>query len=275
MNQLATTFSSTGRVLRSIRPLTNDQIQSVAPSIFAEGAHESRSDRYTYIPTGVVLAGLRKEGFEPFMVCQARTRDPGRRDYAKHMIRFRHASQIDGQEANEIILINAHDGSSSYQMLAGVFRFVCQNGLVCGDVMDDLRVRHQGDLVDQVIEGAHYILAGFNRVDASKGRMRTIMLHPDEQAAFTTAALSLRYEAESPVGVHQVLNPRRMDDVSQNLWPTFNVVQENLVRGGLRGTNPNNKRVTTRAVKGIDTNVKLNQALWILAERMAELKQAA
>jgi len=66
-----------------------------------------------------------------------------------------------------------------------------------------------------------------------------------------------------------------MDDVSQNLWPTFNVVQENLVRGGLRGTNPNNKRVTTRAVKGIDTNVKLNQALWILAERMAELKQAA
>jgi hypothetical protein len=30
-------------------------------------------------------------------------------------------------EANEIILINSHDGASSYQMLAGVFR-LCPAG---------------------------------------------------------------------------------------------------------------------------------------------------
>lgn len=35
------------------------------------------------------------------------------------MIRLRHASQIEGREANEIILLNSHDGTSSYQMLAG------------------------------------------------------------------------------------------------------------------------------------------------------------
>jgi hypothetical protein len=38
------------------------------------------------------------------------------------MLRLRHASQINGAEANEIILLNSHDGTSSYQMLAGQFR---------------------------------------------------------------------------------------------------------------------------------------------------------
>ena len=78
---------------------------------------------------------LRQEGFEPFMVCQTRVRHEGRRDFTKHMLRLRHASQINGREANEIILLNSHDGTSSYQMLAGMFRFVCSNGLVCGDTV--------------------------------------------------------------------------------------------------------------------------------------------
>ena len=34
-----------------------------APSIFAAGKHESRSERYAYIPTIDVLRGLQKEGF--------------------------------------------------------------------------------------------------------------------------------------------------------------------------------------------------------------------
>ena len=76
------------------------------------------------------------------MVTQTRVRHDDRRDYTKHMIRLRHASQINGREANEIILLNSHDGTSSYQMLAGMFRFVCSNGLVCGDTVADVRVPH-------------------------------------------------------------------------------------------------------------------------------------
>ena len=74
------------------------------------------------------------------MVTQTRVRDEGRREHTKHMIRLRHASQINGAEANEIVLLNSHDGTSSYQMLAGMFRFVCSNGLVCGDTVADVRV---------------------------------------------------------------------------------------------------------------------------------------
>ena len=45
------------------------------------------------------------------------------------MIRMRHARrQVQTRpEANEIILINSHDGASSYQLLSGMFR-LCPAG---------------------------------------------------------------------------------------------------------------------------------------------------
>lgn len=72
-------------VLRSDYPLSDDQIHRVAPSIFADAPHESRSQRYAYIPTAAVLTELRKEGFQPFMATQTRVRDEGKREHTKHM----------------------------------------------------------------------------------------------------------------------------------------------------------------------------------------------
>ena len=120
---LAARFARNTHVFRSDSPLGEEQMRAVAPSIFATGKHASRSERYAYIPTIDVLRGLRKEGFEPFMVAQSKSRVEGKSEYTKHMIRMRHAAQANARpEANEIILINSHDGASSYQMLAGVFR---------------------------------------------------------------------------------------------------------------------------------------------------------
>lgn len=115
--QLASRFASCSPLLRSEHPLSDDQIRRVAPSIYAEDKHDSRSERYSYIPTSAVLTKLRAEGFQPFMVCQTRVRDEGKREHTKHLLRLRHASQINGREANEIILLNSHDGSSTYLML--------------------------------------------------------------------------------------------------------------------------------------------------------------
>ena len=169
-------------------------MRRAAPSIFAEGKHGSRSERYTYIPTIDVLRGLRQEGFEPFMVAQSKSRIEGKTEFTKHMIRMRHAGQVNTRpEANEIILINSHDGASSYQMLAGVFRFVCCNGLVVGDVTNDIRIPHKGNIQDEVIEGAFRVLEDFEVVDASTDSMKALPLQREEQQAFATAALALRY----------------------------------------------------------------------------------
>ena len=273
--KLASRFSYRSPVLRSDHPLSDDQIRTVAPSIFAETPHESRSQRYSYIPTAAVLTELRKEGFQPFMVCQTRVRHEDRRDYTKHMLRLRHASQIDGTEANEIILLNSHDGTSSYQMLAGMFRFVCQNGLVCGDTFADVRVPHKGNVTDHVIEGAYEVLDGFERVQHSRDAMHAVTLDDGEAEVFARSALTLKYDDRGkslPITESQVLRPRRFDDNGSDLWSVFNRVQENLVKGGLTSRTANGCKRQTRPVQGIDQNLRLNRALWLLAEGLRQLK---
>lgn len=273
--QLASRFAPRSPILRADHPLSDDQIRAVAPSIFAENPHESRSQRYTYIPTATVLAELRHEGFEPFMVCQTRVKHEDRRDFTKHMIRLRHASQINDTEANEIILLNSHDGTSSYQMLAGMFRFVCQNGLVCGDTVSDVRVPHKGNVTHQVIEGAYEVLDSFERAQESRDAMRGVTLNADESYLFARSALALKYDDPGkplPITEMQVLKPRRCDDNRADLWSMFNRAQENLVKGGLSSRSASGRRQQTRPVQGIDQNLRLNRALWMLAEGLRQLK---
>jgi hypothetical protein len=280
---LATRFAHNTRVLRTDSPLTEDQMRDAAPSVFAEGKHASRSERYSYIPTIDVLRGLRKEGFEPFMVAQGRSRVEGKAEFTKHMVRLRHAAQVQTRsEANEIILINSHDGASSYQLLAVAFRFVCHNGLVVGDVVEDIRIPHKGNIQAEVIEGAFRVLDEFETVQEHTEAMKALQLEAPEEIAFATAALALRFGERSveeagghrpaPVTAEQLNEARRIEDVGHNLWATFQRVSENVMRGGQQGRSSKGRRLQTRPVAAIDRSVSLNRALWMLAEEMRKIK---
>lgn len=268
--------------LRSAQPITLDAMRRVAPSIFAEHAHDSRSARYTYIPTVHVLERLLAEGFRVFEVGQSRTRDTSRREFTRHMVRMRQdvGPAVVGKEVPEVVLINSHDGTSSYQLLAGMFRFVCANGMVVPSALvDDIRVPHTGDIAGRVIEGAFTVVESFEKVRDNAERMKAITLDAREADVFARAAIVAKYgEPEAahphPVTTSQVLNSRRYDDNGADLWRTFNRVQENLIRGGLRTRSATGRRMATRGVQGITESVKLNQALWQLADEMAKLKAA-
>ena len=277
-------FGSGGAILRAKHePLTDDAIMAAVPSIYAQEAHSSRSAKFQYIPTIDVLNGLRAEGFMPFEVRQGGSRDMEKRGFTKHMIRLRHIGVgAVGDSQRELILVNAHDGTSSYRLMSGVFRMVCSNGLVAaiGD-MQELRVPHKGNIIGEVIEGAYRVIADGARVDANIASMRALELTQDEQRAFAAAALEFRFgeDKESPISADTALKARREADVGADLWRTFNRVQENLVQGGQRyvqrdaqGYVVANRR--TQPVNSIDGNVKLNRALWTLANKMQELKAA-
>lgn len=261
------------------KALTNEQLFRVAPSIFAEAPHDSRSSRYQFIPTVHILNGLRKEGFEPFAAQQTIVRDPSRGAFAKHLVRLRHQNHYGKEgagDANEIVLLNSHDGSSSYQMMAGYYRFICTNGLVLGDTFHDVRVRHQGDnLIENVIEGAYEVLETFHLVDEHKALMQQTRLTQDGEEAFAETALSFKYDTESapaPITARQILRPKRTADMSNDVWTVFNRVQEHLLGGGQMGRTKTGRRMTTRAVTGIDSNVRLNRALWSIAEAFTNKK---
>ncbi|EGM1539512.1 DUF945 domain-containing protein [Salmonella enterica] len=268
--RLASRFGRINQIRRD-RPLTREELMQYTPSVFGEDKHASRSDRYSYIPTITLLENLRREGFEPFFACQSRVRDPGRRDYTKHMLRLRRAGQITGQQVPEIIILNSHGGESSFQLLPGVFRSVCTNSLVCGQSFGEIRVPHRGDIVGKVIEGAYEVLGVFDRVEEKREAMQSLLLPPPAQQALAKAALTYRFgEEHQPVAATQILTPRRYEDRKDDLWSVFNRIQENLLKGGLPGRTAKGKRSHTRAVNGIDGDVKLNRALWVMAEQMQQ-----
>jgi hypothetical protein len=73
---LASRFNRRAPVIRAAHGiLTENQIRTIVPSIFAQEAHDSRSSRYTYIPTIEVVRGLGRESFHPTFACQASPRD--------------------------------------------------------------------------------------------------------------------------------------------------------------------------------------------------------
>lgn len=268
--RLASRFGRINQIRRD-RPLTRDELMTHVPSVFGSDKHASRSARYTHIPTITVLENLQREGFEPFFACQTRVRDQGKREHTKHMLRLRRTGQIVGQQVPEIILLNSHDGSSSYQMLPGLFRGVCTNGLVCGQSFGEVRVPHKGDVVGKVIEGAYEVLGVFDRVEEKRDAMQSLLLPPPAQHALAKAALTYRFgEEHQPVTESQVLSPRRWQDESNDLWTVYNRLQENLSKGGLSGRSVQGKRSRTRAINGIDGDIKLNRALWVMAEKLQQ-----
>jgi hypothetical protein len=278
---------------RSRNAITRDEMRRVAPSIFAVEAHASRSDRYTQIPTIQILEGLEREGFQVVEVAQSRARDVTRREFTRHVVKMRrgqhefgrpgeHVFRDDREEIPEVCLVNSSDGSSSYQMFAGLFRLLCNNGLMvaCG-VSSEIRIPHTGNVLDRVIEGAYTVVADFDKVRDNAGRMKGITLEAPEAEAFARAAIVAKYgELEEgrtnyPITPAQALEVRRHGDEGGNLWRTFNRVQENLIRGGQRAARtPTGRRQKTRPVEGITQNVQLNRALWTLADEMAKLKAA-
>ena len=279
---------------RNGEPLDNGALLAAVPSIFAVEAHESRSDRFVPIPTIDIVNGLRREGFQPFFAQQARTRDESRRDYTRHVIRMRHESlaRADG-EAFEIILTNANDGTAAYQMLPGFFRFVCMNGLFAGDAFEAVKVRHTGNAMHDVIEGAYTVLEEAPRLTDAVDRFKGIDLNPVQRNAFARLAHIARFpaaweadesgrpqliEGKAPVEPQALLRPRRYADNGADLWTTFNVVQENTVKGGQRGriqgSNGRARNASVRAVKGIGQATDLNRTLWTLADELAALATA-
>lgn len=268
------------------RAMTEDEMREVAPSIFAVTAHESRSERFKPIPTIELLRALTKEGFVPVGAKQSRSRIEGKAEFTKHLIRLRRIddgkSYSVGDNVCEILLKNANDGTSAYELMAGLFSIRCLNSLVAQVcTLEAIKVRHSGDVAGKVIEGTYTVLNEAEKVLAAPHDWSGIKLNGEEQAIFANAAHMLRFgdadgETSTLIKPEQLLIPRRYDDKANDLWTTFNVIQENTIKGGLRGVSRDAfgrpRRAKSRAVNGIDQDIKLNKALWTLSQRMAELK---
>ena len=256
--------------------LSAEQLHRDAPSIYASAPWRGMSDRYKFVPTSSVIDILRSHGFHPVKAMQSRSRIEGKGEFTRHMLRFRHDSHlraaIVGEETPELVLSNAHDGTSAYRLMAGIFRLVCGNGLTVQSAdFGSISVKHAGgaDFHERIIDATYQVVEEMPRTMEKIGEWKQIDLTAKQREAFAAAALELK--GNSQITPAQLLAPRRSEDKKPDVWTTANVVQEHLIKGGLQGVaSTGRRRMTTRPVKSVSEDLRLNRALWTLTEKLAE-----
>ncbi|MCC6807065.1 MAG: DUF932 domain-containing protein [Deltaproteobacteria bacterium] len=258
--------------------LTSNELEHMAPSVFAAGAAPTTSRRYAFVSTAEVISVLGRQGFHPVAAQEKRVRKAERSGFQAHVIRFRRTNDTQplmvGDSIFEIVLRTAHDGTSAFDFSAGLFRLLCLNGLVApSGQFGGFSVKHVGYAARDVVHGIESMLDDLPALAASVHAMQEVSLTEPEQTLFAESAGRLRWGAEVPVTSEQLLRPKRREDIGQSVWTTFNVVQEHLLRGGDRGRSANGRRAYTRAVQGVDSGTRLNRELWALAEAMTKLKR--
>lgn len=280
-------YSPKGASLRGTarQELSNEVLLAKAPSVFAEAQHKSRSARYSMIPTISVVDALRDAGWKPVSAREQTVRNATRKGFQKHEIRFALSTSLKGDDLRvgdsliEVVMTNSHDGSSAYQMQAGIYRPVCSNGMiVCESMFSKVSVRHVDLDPQEIIDVTAEVVESAPTIGAQVDKFRGTQLEEPIREAFAKEALVLRCGLESPdeiaekapIEASALLTPKRREDTGNDLWSTLNVIQENVIRGGQkdwRKRKANGKRFAkTRAVKGIDQDQKLNKALFRIAE---------
>ena len=248
------------------------QPQPHLPSaVFAASPGPNVSSRYGFVSTREVLQGLEHSGFQVVKAVQHRVREGFIAEHARHVLRLRHESaRLElGEYVPEVVILNSHDGSSAYQISVGLFRLVCLNGLVVGNPWGSVRVRHTKHQVEAVVDASLELIAAAPRARETVAALQAVQLEPVERAAFAEAASALRWDTPTlPVAPERLLEARRREDAGVDLWTTYNTIQENLIAGGVRSKIGRK----TRGISAPAEDVRLNKSLWLLAERMAQLK---
>ena len=266
------------KTIYGINVLEEADIRRKCSSFYAEEPKSTVSDKYGFINTRDVALGLWQHGWMPKWAEETRSNLATNRGYNRHMIRWAHPDcLLPNGDRVEIVGVNSHNRSSIFRLMAGVFRTVCSNG--CITMSSDFgcfEIRHLGDIMGQVETALNEIGPLTKRIPCKIVEMQETPLRQEEQLILASAAHGYVYtEPETaPIKPHQLLVPRRREDKGNTLWSTYNVIQENIMQGGIRGVLTGH-RTRTRRIRNIDKNVRINQALWELTEKMCELKHAS
>jgi hypothetical protein len=256
--------------------LNESQIREQAKSIFTTKGAPGTSEKYAHISTHQIIQDMEKLGWGVVDVKQVRARkDEG---YQKHLVVFRNNDIFikgeDGDDAYpQVLLTNSHDGKNAFTFTAGLFRMVCENGLViCSKEFENLKIRHYGydfeelkNVIGTIVEKLPLTVESMNTFKKKKLRKEQI----DE---FAKKAAAIRFGADQleniTIDYNALVTPTRPEDKGDDLWSVFNVVQEKLVHGMFEYVSGTKLR-KARKIKNFKQDLNLNAKLYELAVEYA------
>lgn len=264
--------------IKSINALTPEKIARYAPSALATTPMPGVSDKYSFVSTMDAVELIQSLGWMPYWADEANVRKDDKEGFQRHIIKFTMGQALTevGQERIDLLLYNSHDRGSAFKLAMGIYRLVCSNGLVVGDDRLSFSHKHIGFDESAFLDSVRAIANNGHKIASKVDDFKSIEMAPNEQGIYAAAAAELITEDVKEINLPDLLTARRWDDRRANdLWTTYNRVQENIIKGGVRRvgrTESGRRKKRLRAVKSIEKDVRLNKALWTLTEKMAEIK---
>lgn len=250
--------------------MTREQLKKVVPSVFTMSPSNSVSEHYTHIPTVKIIDDMHLLGWDVIDAKEVKARKG--QGYQKHLVVFRNQDiMINGEEGDnvypQILLTNSHDGKNAFIFTAGLFRVICENGLVIStQQFEDVKIRHMGYDFEELQKLIHEMVERLPLTVESMNKMKQVQLEEEQALEFAKKAVNIRLEQEEDfdVDLKELLNPTRKGDESKDLWTTLNIVQEKLIHGMFYYRSGSKMR-KARKIKNFQQDKKINQKLFNLA----------
>lgn len=261
--------------MENLKALSREDLRRLAPQVFNHQVSPKLTDKYVHIPTDTIVEDMEKLGWFPYQVKTVKARKSSG-EMAKHLIQFFNPDiKINNEEGKidmypNLLLINSHDGSTSVRFEMGVFRLVCENGLVIKSKdFGGFKMRHMGYNFEDLRTHINELVKTLPNVVDNLNKFSQIVMSPEEQKDFVKKVIEARFDEEKVLPQNEIENlliPIRKEDEGDNLWVIMNRLQEKLTRGDFSYLNAKGKLRKTRAIKNFTKDTEMNMKLWSIAE---------
>jgi hypothetical protein len=233
-------------------------ITQISP-LTATAPSERVSSKYKFISSAQFIADMQSQGWE----LKNNTAN-SRTGLGKHSMRFRNPLlTLSNGDFLDIVVLNSHDGTTSFQLSLGIYRLVCSNGLVVGrDIVQPVFIRHVGYAAEKVQTAINALLSQAEKVNELVDRLQARTLTIEEYTQFCNVALQARGLQAHKVSVEQFHIPRRDADSGMNAWSVFNRIQEYTVNGYPIVDLEEHRQKRVRALTGAKAQIDVNKTLF-------------
>jgi hypothetical protein len=254
--------------------LSTSQIKERAKSVFTETAGPGTSEKFTHIPTHKVIDDMDQLGWKVVDAKEVKARVKSSIGFQKHLVVFRNPDVvINGEDGDtvfpQILLTNSNDGKNAFTFTAGLFRMVCENGLVVStQEFENVKMRHMGYTFEELQKQIRAMVEQLPLTVESMNKMKGIQLSDDQAKELAKKALTTRFEDDQvdamKIDLDKLLEPTRDEDKGSDLWSVFNVIQEKILEGDFTYMSGAKIR-KARKVKNFKQDLEINQKLFAMA----------
>jgi Domain of unknown function (DUF932) len=216
---------------------------TITGSFVQDQAHLTKSAKFVAIQPSQIAEALQPSGFELVSLKSGKAKNEDRQNHQTTIARYRSNHELTIGGAHMDLVFKVPHLYGSLQAFVGTYRVICSNGLVTGTkFFEAQRIRHQGDALAQLETLIPTLVSKHDQLVDTIQEMSARNVTPVQVAEFVREVAHMRLGVESSLAESSIkaiqysdlMRVWRSADAGQDAFSVLNVVQENVMRFGLR-----------------------------------------